>query len=236
MMGAMDATTLSLVLPCFNEELNIEKSVRDALAWLAREGMRAEVIVVDDGSTDGSRGILERLSREDPRVLIVSHARNQGYGLAIRSGLDRATMENAGFMDSDGQFHAEDLGLLLPHLSAYAFVTGRRRKRADSAVRGIFGKILGLMNWMVLGVWVRDVNCGMKVFRRSLWPAIRPTHGVEKLFNAELFLRLQEQRIPWKTVDVPHYPRTLGNPTGAKLYVIVRMCRELWDLRRAKRN
>ncbi len=230
----MAVSRLSLVLPCYNEEANIERSARETDAWFTHAGLDGEILIVDDGSKDGSPAILERLAKEMRRIRIVTHAKNQGYGLAIRSGIDAATEDVVGFMDSDGQFSPSDLALLLPHLEEFRFVTGRRRRRADSFVRNSFGKVLGLMNLVVLGLWVRDVNCGMKVFRRELWPLIRPTHGVEKLFNTELFLRLKRAGIPWKTVDVPHYPRTAGNPTGAKLYVIVRMFRELWGLRNAK--
>lgn len=224
-------TRLSLVLPCYNEEANVERTVRDVLGWYDKSGTQGEVIAVNDGSRDRTQEILDHLSAADPRLHVIRLEKNQGYGLAIRAGCDAAREDILGFMDSDGQFHAEDLGLLLPHIDQYQFVSGRRRKRADSFIRNTFGKVLGAMNVLVLALWVRDVNCGLKVFRRSLWPTIRPTHGVEKLFNTELFLRLKRAGIPWLTVDVPHYPRTAGNPTGAKIYVIVRMFQELWGLR-----
>jgi hypothetical protein len=80
-------------------------------------------------------------------------------------------------------------------------------------------------------MWVRDVNCGMKLFRRDIWKTIRPTRGVEKLFNTEMFLRLKRNKIPWMTVNVPHYPRLLGTPTGGSVRVILRMFKELFDLR-----
>ena len=230
-MLLMDATTLSVVLPCFNEELNAERTVMETLRWIDLSGITGEVLAVDDGSRDGTRAILESLAHKDLRVRVVLHEVNQGYGAAIRSGCDAARMEAIAFMDSDGQFDISDLGILLPHLATHAFVAGRRRKRADSFLRNMLGKVLGLMNWVVLGIWVRDVNCGMKVFRKSLWPRIRPEYGIEKMFNTELFLHLQENGVPWYQVDVPHYPRRAGNPTGAKLYVIARMVRELWNLR-----
>lgn len=232
----MAVHALSLVLPCYNEEANIERTVRSVVTWFVSKGYVAEIIVVNDGSRDGSADILERLRGEFPQLRVVHHDKNQGYGLAIRSGIDAATMPVVGFMDSDGQFKIESIEALLPHLATHAFVTGRRRRRADSFVRNTFGKILGLINWIVLGVWVRDVNCGFKVFRRDLWPSIRPERGVEKLFNTEIFLRLQESRTPWKTVDIDHYPRTAGSPTGAKLYVILRMFTELFGLRVVKRQ
>lgn len=223
--------TLSLVLPCYNEEANVERTVQDVLAWFDRGGIQGEVIAVDDGSKDATASILQRLASTDRRLRIVRHDKNQGYGLAVRSGCDAGTQEIIAFMDSDGQFHAEDLWPLLLHLREYAFVTGRRRKRADSPVRNFLGKVLGGMNVLLFGLWVRDVNCGMKVFRREIWQSIRPTRAVEKLYNTEMFLRLKRQGIPWKHVDVPHYPRRAGKPTGASAHVILRMIKELWDLR-----
>ncbi len=228
--------TLSIILPCFNEEANIESTVRDTAGWMRGAGITGSIIVVDDGSKDASPRILDRLRQEMPELRVVTHDRNQGYGVAVRSGCDAATTDLIGFMDSDGQFTAEEFALLLPHLEQAPFVTGRRRKRADSFIRNTFGKVLGAMNVVMLGLWVRDVNCGLKVFRREIWPVIRPIHGVEKLFNTEMFLKLKQRSIPWVQVDVPHYPRRAGTPTGGSLRVIGRMFRELRNLRRSRRH
>ena len=226
--------SLSVILPCYNEEENIAAAVHDVDSWFKAAGIDGTIIVVNDGSKDGSADILDALSKKMPHLTIVTHQKNGGYGVAVRSGCDAATTDLIAFMDSDGQFHASDLGLLLVHMDTYAFVTGRRAHRADPLIRNIFGKILGGMNYVVLGLWVRDVNCGLKMFRREVWKDIRPTHGVEKLFNTEMFLRLKRKGIVWQTVDVPHYPRTKGTPTGGSVKVIIRMFKELWGLRTAK--
>lgn len=227
------AVQLSLVLPCFNEQANIEQTVREAFAWMKSAAVDGEVIVVDDGSKDDSPKILERLAKEFPRLRVVRHEQNQGYGLAIRSGCDRATMEWIAFVDSDGQFHVADLGKLIAARGDCAFVTGRRRPRADTLVRRAYGKVLGLMTWFVFGIWIRDVNCGMKMFKKDIWRRIRPLYGVEKLFNTEIFLRLRDEGIPYVQVDVPHYARRAGSPTGGSLRVIRRMFEELRDLQQA---
>lgn len=225
---------ISIILPCFNEEQNIELAVRDVHAWIRSSGIQGEIIVVNDGSTDGSLSVLQKLEKEIPHVRIVDLKKNGGYGIAVRAGCDAAVSDIISFMDSDLQFHAKDLSLLMTHIDKYAFVTGRREHRADSFVRNMFGKILGAMNVLVLGLWVRDVNCGMKMFRREIWPIIRPVHGVEKLFNTEMFLRLKRSGIPWYTVNVPHYPRLAGSPTGGSIRVIIRMFKELWGLRMSR--
>lgn len=222
---------LSVVHPCYNEEENIERTVRATLAWFDSQEHDGEVVVVDDGSKDRSATILEQLVSADRRVRIVTHETNQGYGYAVRSGCDAATKQYVAFVDSDGQFHIEDLGILLPYLDTYDFVPGRRKRRADPLIRNVFGKLLGILIFLFFGLWVRDVNCGMKVFTKQLWPTIRPLYGSEKFFNTELYLRLKQAGIPWKQVDVPHYPRTAGSPTGGSGRVIVHMLKELIDLR-----
>jgi len=225
--------TLSIILPCYNEEENIEAAVRDVATWMTNDHINGDIIVVDDGSRDRSPAILEALKKEMNNLHVVRHEKNGGYGIAVRSGCDYATTDAIAFMDSDGQFQAKDLNLLLAHIHQYPFVTGRRRHRADGFVRNTFGKILGAMNLIVLGLWVRDVNCGLKMFRKEIWKDIRPTYGVEKLFNTEMFLRLKYNRIPWHQVDVPHYPRLKGTPTGGSVRVIIRMFQELFALRKS---
>jgi len=228
----MTSMQLSVVLPCYNEEQNIAASVHDVQKWLAsRPSIEGTIIVVNDGSKDRSLQILKELQQQISSLKIVDRPKNGGYGIAIRDGIDTATTEWIAFMDSDGQFHAEDLDLLIEFSNRYSFITGRRAHRADGFVRNSFGKILGAMNVIVLGLWVRDVNCGLKMFTKDIWPRIRPTRGVEKLFNTEMFLRLKREKIAWHQVNVPHYPRTAGTPTGSTIRVIIRMFKELWDLR-----
>jgi len=223
---------LSIVLPCYNEEQNIEGTIQDLRSWEAREKLEVEIVAVDDGSTDGTWGILQRLAGRTSCIRLVRHERNLGYGSAVRAGCDAATMDFVGFMDSDGQFKAEDWSKLLPFLGEFQFVTGRRLHRADSFIRKVNAKLFGILTFLVLGVWIRDINCAMKVWRRDLWPRIRPVHATGALINAEMFYRLHRLGIPWKTVPVHHYPRLKGVQTGAHLGVIFRMFRDLLALRR----
>ena len=228
--------SLSIVLPCFNEREAIAQTVHAVSAWMKCQGHQGEIIVVNDGSTDSTAEVLAKLASEIPHLHIITHERNLGYGLAVRSGCDAGTCATIAFMDSDGQFDPHDFRLLLPVLKDCAFVTGRRRHRADPPLRNLFGKILGIMDVVVFGVWVRDINCGMKAFRRSIWPAIRPTIALEKLFNTEIFLYLKRHHIAWQQVDVPHYPRQFGQPTGGTLTIIFKMFKEVLALFRRARG
>ncbi len=226
---------LSVVLPCYNEEANVRATLEEVLAWAAGVHGGCEIVAVDDGSSDSTPVILGEMAAKHPSIRVVRHAENGGYGRAVRSGCDAATGEWIAFMDSDGQFRIEDLGMLLPYLRDFAFVTGRRRRRADPLPRVVYGKVLAFFNLFVFGMWIRDVNCGLKVFRREIWQTIRPEHGIEKLFNAEMFLRLKRAKIAWKQVPVPHHPRRAGVPTGASGRALQRMMKEVSSLRRAMR-
>ncbi|PIR53020.1 glycosyltransferase family 2 protein [Candidatus Peregrinibacteria bacterium CG10_big_fil_rev_8_21_14_0_10_49_10] len=224
---------LSLVLPCFNEEENIERTIRDVVSWFLADGVEGEIIVVNDGSTDGTADILDQLEQEIPFLRIVTHQQNKGYGATLRDGCDTAQKQYIGFMDSDGQFHAEELAALIPHLSVYRLVAGVRKKRADPWNRRLNAWLYGLLMRSILGVKKTDVNCALVLFERSLWQTIRPIHGTGALYCGEMYFRLRKAGIPFFQVPVDHYPRTAGAPTGSNPGVILRMFRELVQLRRS---
>jgi hypothetical protein len=79
-----------------------------------------------------------------------------------------------------------------------------------------------------------DLNCGMKIFRRSIWRTIRPKHATGALINGEMFFALKNAGIAWEETSVPHYPRRAGTPTGANLRVILRTFKELWELKKSR--
>jgi len=222
---------LSIALPCYNEEGNIEATVADLEQWLDSAGVEGEIIAVNDGSSDGTAELLQSLARSHPRLRVLTHERNLGYGAAVRSGLDAGTGEWLAFMDSDGQFRAEDLAHLMSAAAGTDVVTGRRRVRADPFVRRLNARCFRLANRLLFGVWVDDVNCAMKMIRRQVWQRIRPRVTTGALFNIETFARMAAQGIQWRQVDVEHYPRRAGVQTGAKPMVILRAAWEMLLLR-----
>ncbi len=226
---------LSIALPCFNEEANLPSTIADLDTWMRTQGIEGEIIAVNDGSMDRTGAVLQDLEKTYANLRIVTHERNRGYGAAVRSGCDAATTEWVGFMDSDGQFHPEDFEKLIAVSGTSPLVVGRRRHRADPFMRKINAKCFGFLAWVVLGVWVRDVNCAMKIYRRDLWLRVRPLHATGALFTAELFARARRAGVQWQQVDVGHYPRTRGTQTGASPTVILKMFKELWMLWRSLR-
>lgn len=226
---------LSIVLPCYNEEENIADTVQDVLSWFDASKLDGEVVVANDGSKDASGRIADELATKDQRVRVVHHEVNKGYGAAVRSGCDAARGDMIGFMDSDRQFRAADFEKLLPYMGEYSFVTGIRKHRADPFIRKVNAKLFGGLVFITLGMWIRDINCAMKLFTADVWKQVRPEYSTGALFNAEVFYGLKLLKVPYKSVAVPHYPREFGTQTGAKPWVIFTMFIELAKLRIRKK-
>lgn len=219
--------TISLVLPCLNEEGQIEKTVESAYEWFAKNNHTGEIIVVNNGSTDHTAECLERLQITHPDLVIVQRAYTGGYGASLISGCDRAKMDIVVMMDSDGQFSPEDINRLLPHLETVDFVGGMKEARQDSFVRKFESAGWNFLLRIFLNIRAKDIDCGMKAFKRSIWEKIRPTRADNNLFSGELYVRLERNSLPWTQETVRHLPRKTGKAKGATLGAIAKSLLEL---------
>jgi glycosyltransferase involved in cell wall biosynthesis len=225
---------LSWFFPAHNEEANVAGLVAEALATLPALADTFEIIVVDDGSRDGTASIAQALADERPGLVrLVRHPVNLGYGAALRSGFAAARYELIAFTDGDRQFKVEDLGRLTERLAAPDapdVVVGFRIKRADPLVRTLYARAYRLANRIFFGLRVTDVDCACKVFRRDALHGLRVESG-GAFFSAELLIKLQAAGRKVAEVGVPHYPRTAGSATGANPRVVFRAMRDFWRLR-----
>lgn len=225
---------LSYFFPAHNEAANLEGLVEEALATLPRLAGGFEIIAVDDGSSDDTPAIADRLAATHPGVVrVVHHPTNQGYGAALRSGFRAARYDVVAFTDGDRQFRVADVGRLLERLGAADgpdVVAGYRIKRADPLIRTLYARVYRLANRVFFGLRVRDIDCACKVFRREALEGIRVESG-GAFFSAELLIKLEASGRRLVEVGVPHHPRTAGSPTGARPAVIWRAVKDFWALR-----
>jgi glycosyltransferase involved in cell wall biosynthesis len=200
---------LSVVLPAFNEEANVERVVRDCVAYLEARVPDYELLVVNDGSGDRTGEILDRLAKEVPRLRPLHHPQNRGYGAALRTGFDAARKRFVFYMDGDGQFDIRDLDLLLPLATDDDhIVTGFRIERRDPFIRRLNAKLFG--GWLVrvmLNVYVRDLNCAFKLIPKKVLDNIT-LESTGALINAELYGRAVRRGFKVKEIGVHHYPRS----------------------------
>ena len=221
---------LSVFFPCYNEEGNVERVVRSAVQVLDRMVADWEIIIVNDGSRDATGQIADRLAAEDPRIRVVHHATNGGYGMALRSGFAAARKKYVFYTDGDGQFDMNELDKLLVHINDADIVSGYRRNRQDKLIRRINAVCWGWLVQRMLKFRCRDVDSAFKLYKREMFDRF-PLKSSGALIDAEVLSRAARLGYTIMTVPVSHLPRVAGTQTGAKLRVILRAFKELLKLR-----
>jgi len=232
----MSNISISAVLPAHNEAENIKTTVESCVSYLEKNASDYEVVVVNDGSSDDTKKIVEELSLLNSKVVLVNHEINKGYGSALRSGLDEAKKEFIFFMDSDGQFNIQDLDRLLPLANLDTVVIGYREDRADSFVRSLNAWMYGMYIYLMFGLNVKDMDCAFKVFPTKAYQKTRPIKAGGALFTAEFLIKFKRAGFNFKEVPVRHFPRQFGTQSGANINVILRMFKESWKLRNELRG
>lgn len=229
--------SLSVVLPAFNEEAVIAQTVTAVYGYVSKIADNFEVIVVNDGSRDATAKRVRELQKELPKLVLVEHEVNRGYGEVLRTGFNTAQWEWILQMDSDGQFRVEDIDKFLPETINYDVVVGYRDRRADPWYRELLTwGYMSLLN-ILFDLPVRDVGCAFKLFKRQTWQKVQPIISHDhKIFLVEWMSKLRLARIKIKELPVSHYARRGGKPTGAKLEVVGAMLKQIVRLKLAEQS
>jgi glycosyltransferase involved in cell wall biosynthesis len=221
---------VSIVLPCHNEEANVAAAVRMAVLAGTMNALAYEVIVVDDGSRDGTYAVATRLAAGDPHVRVVHHEANRGYGAALRTGIAASRQPWILLTDADLQFDLAELAAFVPYADAHDLVAGYRLQRRDPARRRLAAAAWNRLVARALGIRVRDVDCAFKLVRRSLIEDVELVSDGAAI-SAELFARCRGARVC--ELGVEHRPRAAGRQSGLRPRVVLRASVELLRLRRA---
>lgn len=160
---------LSVVVPLFNEKESLSELNSEIREVCEREKLAFEVIYVDDGSTDGSFGILEKLHRSDPRVRVVQFRKNFGKSEALAAGFDSAKGAAVITLDADLQDDPREIPNLLRKLDeGYDLVSGWKKKRRDPLSKRLPSKFFNRTTGLLTGIQLHDFNCGLKAYRREV--------------------------------------------------------------------
>ena len=217
---------LSVVVPCYNEEANVARVVDQAVGVARRLASEIEVIVVDDGSTDETRVILEVLERSVPELRVIEHLRNRGYGAAVRSGFRASTKDYVFLTDGDGQFDLSELSNAVRLLREHDVVAGYRVDRRDGWWRRLWGRAWTAIVNQAFDLRVRDANCAFKLVPQKLL-RVSDLRSDGALISAELLAEARRGGFSIAECPVSHYPRMHGSQSGASLSVVARAVLEL---------
>ncbi len=209
-MNAPENESISVFFPAFNDEATIAALVKTALEVLPQLTDDYEVIVVNDGSTDATRAILDELANTTPKFKVVHHSKNQGYGAALRTGFDTATKNLVFYTDGDGQYDVREILSLYPLLTGQIdVVNGYKKNRADKFHRIVIGKLYSRTARLLFNLPIRDVDCDFRLIRRKRIKnaGLEFSSGV---ICVELVRKLAAGGGAFAEVAVSHYPRQHG--------------------------
>jgi dolichol-phosphate mannosyltransferase len=213
---------LSVVVPVFDEEPNLEPLVREIAAGLA--GLDYELLLVDDGSRDGSAATLGRLAAGEPRLRVLRHDDNYGQSAALFTGFAASRAPVVATLDGDLQNDPADVPRLLALLDqGWDVVSGVRTRRRDSWVRRVSSRIANSVRRALLADGISDVGCSLKVYRAEVLRRLPPFRGLHRFLPA--LTQLEGARVT--ELPVAHRPRRHG---ASKYGIGNRLWRGIADL------
>ena len=222
--------SISAFFPCYNDEATIASMVNLALVTIDKVGAEGEVIVIDDGSTDGSAHVLKDLQSEQSRLRVVTHEQNRGYGGALLSGFAAATKEWVFYTDGDAQFDPAELEQLVAKAGPDVdVVQGWKIRRADNVVRRVIGRVYHRSVSLMFGLKIRDTDCDFRLIRRAVLDRITLEH-TSGVICVELVRKLQDAGARFVEVPVHHYPRLHGQSQFFKVPAVASTAKDLLSL------
>lgn len=221
--GLSELKTVDIILPVYNEKDNIIPLVEEIHAVLAGLDYRYAIVLVDDGSDDGSADIIRRLSDKDDRIIGVFLRKNSGQTAAFAAGFEVSTGDYLVTMDADGQNDPADIAAMLEPLEEFDVAAGYRVNRADRPSRKLASRFANSVRNRVTGDNIIDTGCSLKAFRRNVVKNIPVFDGMHRFFPT--LARMKGYRV--QQVPTNHRPRQVGKTKYSNLG---RLRKTVWDL------
>jgi len=202
--------SISAFFPCYNDANTIGDLVKQADRVLGELTDDYEIIVVNDGSRDESASVLAALAKQVPRLRVVHHLINRGYGAALRSGFEHATKDLVFYTDGDGQYDVNEISILVMLLTDDThFVNGMKMTRQDPPHRVFIGNLHRFITRWSFWLPINDVDCDFRLIRRSILDKIRLSSSSGSIC-VELVKQAQRAGAQFREVSIHHYARRSG--------------------------
>lgn len=228
-MQSEKLSELSVFFPAYNEEKNIKKVLLETIDVIGRYADKFEIVVVNDGSKDSTRDIVEQMSKEYPVIRCINHDTNKGYGGAVKTAMKNVKYKFVFYSDSDGQFAINQIEKLIGLIKNADIAVGYRMKRQDPFYRTMNAKAYNILVRILFGLKVRDIDCAFKLFKKSVIENVEIKSDSQFLI-AEFLIKALKKGFVIREVGVEHLPRVYGKPTGNSLRAIVGSFRDLFWL------
>lgn len=222
MKSATRYPSLTIAIPAYNEQENIEWVVKETLKELPKYFTDYEVLIVDDGSHDKTPEILDKLARAHKNVRVI-HQPNGGYSNAMWTGIRAATKEFVAYMPADGQYLVRDMAKMYPFISNSDIVLGYRGIRKDY---NLYRKILSygylIFLWLAFGISVKDLN-GPTIWRTSEVKKLKTIYSINSkgvFILAEIVARFKKRNLRMSEAPSVYRSRRSGTVKNTKFRVV----------------
>jgi glycosyltransferase involved in cell wall biosynthesis len=224
--------SLTAFFPAYYDEKNIEKVVVSVIRVLEELKLKDyEVIIIEDGSPDKTGEVADMLAERFPKVRVIHHEKNMGYGATLRDGFMSAKMDYVFYSDGDNQFDMEELKKFVALLPFSDMVIGYRKKKQYSTYRKVTSLAYNYVLRFLFEIDYVDVDCAFKVIKADLFKKIK-IDSVDAFIDAEILLKASLLGYTTTEIGVKHLPRVDGISTGARPSVIFRTIKEISEYRK----
>lgn len=222
--------SLTIAIPAYNEAGSVESVVLDAIKAARTVSRDIEILVVDDGSTDGTREILDRLAKKYAVVTVIHHKKNLGFSGAIKSCYKEASKDLIFLLPADGQIKASDCKLFLDRLDHADVVVGYRRNNPEHWSRKVNSFVFHSVYRTLFGVRLREISTSI-LWRKKVLDSIDITAIPRSaLIEPEVIYKAWKKGYRFSQVAIPYYPRMTGRAKGSNPFMILVTIRELLRL------
>jgi glycosyltransferase involved in cell wall biosynthesis len=213
--------SISIVLPALNEEDNIESLVGQIKNYFKTNLIPYEIIIVDDGSTDQTGSIADRLAGEYEDITVIHHPENQGYGKSLRDGFHAGRHEYLFYTDADLQFKINSLDLFMPYMQKGEadMVVGYRIGRQDPWLRKFLAWGYNKFSSILFSLKVKDIDCAFKLFKKQSYLKLELLSN-DFLIDTEILSKARTNKFIIEQVGVQHYPRAAGETTVSFKHIL----------------
>ena len=197
---------LTIIVPLYNEEENIDRLSKELNAFLKISLVDSQILFINDGSSDNSEELIKSICKVNEKFKLISFKENYGLSAAIKAGFDNTNTSLVGYIDADLQTNPEDFNLLLKEIDNNDLVTGVRTSRKDSIIKNISSLIANTIRKVFTNDKMDDTGCPLKIIRSNFAKKIPMFKGIHRFLPAMVLL--QNGRVT--QVSVRHYPRIAG--------------------------
>ncbi len=223
---------LSVFFPAYYDEKNIGKVVRKAVEVLEELQLKDyEVTIIEDGSPDKTGEVADELARQYPKVNVIHHEKNKGYGATLWEGFSTAKFEYVFYTDGDNQFDLEELKKFVALLPFSDMVVGYRKKKQYSPYRKLTSFVYNVILRYAFDIDYIDIDCAFKIIKTDLFKKIK-VNTKDAFIDAEIMIRAGLLGYTFTELGVKHLPRIDGVSTAARPSIIFRTIREIAELRK----